>query len=67
MPTALALAVLTPLLWARHRELDLHSLDEDTPRVLGMRVERSRLVILLALDRILSAWVPFWRQLAPKR
>ncbi|XVS65604.1 iron ABC transporter permease [Actinosynnema sp. CA-299493] len=48
VPTALALALLTPLLWARHRELDLHSLDEDTPRVLGMRVERSRLVILLA-------------------
>ncbi|MEU4743667.1 iron ABC transporter permease, partial [Actinosynnema sp. NPDC023658] len=48
VPTALALLLLTPLLWARHRELDLHSLDEDTPRVLGMRVERSRLVILLA-------------------
>ncbi|MEU4768636.1 iron ABC transporter permease [Actinosynnema sp. NPDC023794] len=48
VPTALALVLLTPLLWARHRELDLHSLDEDTPRVLGMRVERSRLVILLA-------------------
>ncbi|MGW4112494.1 iron ABC transporter permease [Actinosynnema sp. NPDC004786] len=48
VPTALALALLTPLLWARHRELDLHSLDEDTPRVLGMRVERSRLVILVA-------------------
>ncbi|GAA1283955.1 iron ABC transporter permease [Saccharothrix xinjiangensis] len=46
VPTALALALLTPLLWARHRELDLHSLDEDTPRVLGMRVERSRLVVL---------------------
>ncbi|MFE9746334.1 iron ABC transporter permease [Saccharothrix saharensis] len=48
VPTVLALVLLTPLLWARHRELDLHSLDEDTPRVLGMRVERSRLVILLA-------------------
>ncbi|MFT7840937.1 iron ABC transporter permease [Saccharothrix sp. BKS2] len=46
VPTALALALLTPLLWARHRELDLHSLDEDTPRVLGMRVERSRLAVL---------------------
>ncbi|RKT52860.1 iron complex transport system permease protein [Saccharothrix australiensis] len=48
LPVALALAVLTPLLWARHRELDLHGLDEDTPRVLGVRVERSRLVILAA-------------------
>ncbi len=48
VPGALALLVLTPLMWARHRELDLHALDEDTPRVLGLRVERSRLVILLA-------------------
>lgn len=48
LPTLLALVLLTPVLWARHRELDLHSLDEDTPRVLGMRVERSRLVILVA-------------------
>ncbi|GGS35809.1 iron ABC transporter permease [Actinokineospora fastidiosa] len=48
VPTALALVLLTPLLWAHHRELDLHSLDEDTPRVLGMRLERSRLVILAA-------------------
>ncbi|WP_433269176.1 iron ABC transporter permease [Actinosynnema sp. CS-041913] len=48
LPVGLALALLTPLLWAWHRELDLHSLDDDTPRVLGMRVERSRLVILAA-------------------
>lgn len=48
LPVALALVVLTPLLLARHRDLDLHSLDEDTPRVLGMRMERSRLVILAA-------------------
>ncbi|AUI63880.1 iron ABC transporter permease [Amycolatopsis sp. BJA-103] len=45
-PVALALIALTPLLWLKHRELDLHALDEDTPRVLGMRIERSRLVIL---------------------
>lgn len=48
VPTALAVVLLTPLLWLRHRELDLHSLDEDTPRVLGMRVERSRLAALTA-------------------
>ncbi|QFZ17026.1 iron ABC transporter permease [Saccharothrix syringae] len=47
LPTALALAVVTPLLWLRHRELDLHGLDEDTPRVLGVRVERSRLAVLV--------------------
>ncbi|WP_414940061.1 iron ABC transporter permease [Amycolatopsis sp. cmx-11-51] len=45
-PVALSLIALTPLLWIKHRELDLHALDEDTPRVLGMRIERSRLVIL---------------------
>ncbi|MBY8847745.1 iron ABC transporter permease [Saccharothrix sp. MB29] len=48
VPTLLALALLLPLLWSRHRELDLHSLDDDTPRVLGLRVERSRLVVLVA-------------------
>ncbi|CAL9623468.1 Petrobactin import system permease protein FpuB [Actinosynnema sp. ALI-1.44] len=46
LPVSLALLVVTPLLWWRHRELDLHSLDEDTPRVLGLRVERSRLAVL---------------------
>ncbi|WP_037307898.1 iron ABC transporter permease [Amycolatopsis orientalis] len=47
-PVALSLIALTPLLWLKHRELDLHALDEDTPRVLGMRIERSRLVVLAA-------------------
>ncbi|KZB86902.1 iron ABC transporter permease [Amycolatopsis regifaucium] len=47
-PVALSLLALTPLVWFKHRELDLHALDEDTPRVLGMRVERSRLVVLAA-------------------
>ena len=48
IPVALALVLLAPLLWSRHRELDLQSLDDDTPRVLGVRVEPSRLVILVA-------------------
>ncbi len=47
-PVALSLIASTPLLWIKHRELDLHALDEDTPRVLGMRIERSRLVVLTA-------------------
>jgi len=46
LPVGLSLALLAPLLWARHRDLDVHGLDDDTPRVLGMRVERSRLAIL---------------------
>ncbi|MEV0677864.1 iron ABC transporter permease [Actinosynnema sp. NPDC050436] len=48
LPVAVALVALTPLLWTRQRELDLHVLDEDTPRVLGVRVERSRLLVLVA-------------------
>jgi len=46
VPVLLALVVLTPVvLYARHR-LDLLVLDEDTPRILGVRVETSRLVTL---------------------
>ncbi|OXM53183.1 iron ABC transporter permease [Amycolatopsis alba] len=56
-PVALALVALTPLLWVKHRELDLHALDEDTPRVLGMRIERSRLVILGASGILAAAAV----------
>ncbi|GAA3888562.1 siderophore ABC transporter permease CdtC [Saccharothrix violaceirubra] len=48
LPTLAALVLLLPVLWLRHRELDLHCLDDDTPRVLGVRVERSRLVVLAA-------------------
>ncbi|SER26711.1 iron ABC transporter permease [Lentzea albida] len=48
VPGLIALAVLTPLLWSRHRELDLHGIDDDTPRILGMPLERSRVVILAA-------------------
>ncbi|WP_440901101.1 iron ABC transporter permease [Actinosynnema sp.] len=47
LPPALALAAIGPLLWFAHRDLDLHSLDDDTPRVLGVPVERSRLLLLL--------------------
>lgn len=48
VPGLLALAVLLPLLWSRHRELDLHSIDDDTPRILGLPLERSRVVVLAA-------------------
>ncbi|GAB3616082.1 siderophore ABC transporter permease CdtC [Okibacterium endophyticum] len=43
----LAIALLVvPLLVSARRELDLLSLDDDTPRVLGIRVARSRLLLL---------------------
>ncbi|MCK9793804.1 iron ABC transporter permease [Isoptericola sp. 4D.3] len=46
LPVALALVVLVPLAATYRRELDVLSLDEDTPRVLGLPVDRSRLVLL---------------------
>lgn len=46
IPVAVALLVLTPVIvWAR-RELDLLSLDDDIPRILGVRLERTRLIAL---------------------
>lgn len=48
VPVAIALLVFTPvLLWLR-RDLDLMSLDDDTPRVVGLRLEPIRLVALAA-------------------
>jgi ferric hydroxamate transport system permease protein len=46
VPVAVALVVLTPLVVAARRELDLMSLDDDMPRVLGVPLERTRLVAL---------------------
>jgi ABC-type Fe3+-siderophore transport system permease subunit len=46
LPVAVALLVLTPVVVLARRELDLLSLDEDTPRILGVRLERARLVAL---------------------
>lgn len=48
LPVGIALVVLTPLIVIARRELDLLALDDDTPRVLGMRLERARLLALLA-------------------
>jgi ABC-type Fe3+-siderophore transport system permease subunit len=46
IPVAAALVLLTPLLAVATRELDLLSLDDDTPRVLGVPLERVRLLAL---------------------
>jgi ferric hydroxamate transport system permease protein len=46
VPVLLALAVVTPLALAHRREMDVLSLDEDTPRALGVDVERTRLLLL---------------------
>lgn len=47
LPVLIALTVLVPLIGFSRRELDLLSLDDDTPRVLGVRLERTRLVALV--------------------
>jgi ABC-type Fe3+-siderophore transport system permease subunit len=54
LPVLLALLVAAPVLaWAR-KDLDLVCLDDDTPRVLGVQLDRSRLV-LLATAALLTA------------
>ncbi|QLQ36360.1 iron ABC transporter permease [Micromonospora robiginosa] len=54
LPVALALLVAVPAVAAVRRELDLLALDDDTPRVLGVRLERARLVAL-GLAALLTA------------
>jgi ferric hydroxamate transport system permease protein len=45
-PVAIALLACVPVVVLARRELDLVTLDEDTPRLLGVRLERTRLVVL---------------------
>ncbi|GAA1499819.1 iron ABC transporter permease [Streptomyces synnematoformans] len=47
VPLAVVLAVGLAIAAARRRELDLVSLDEDTPRLLGLDLGRSRLWLLI--------------------
>ena len=55
VPLAVVLALALPVVLLRARELDLLTLDEDTPRLLGVRLERSRLLIL-AVAAVLAAF-----------
>ncbi|MEV6410077.1 iron ABC transporter permease [Kribbella sp. NPDC051718] len=57
IPVALALLVLTPVMVLARRELDLLSLDEDIPRILGVRLERTRLVALVGAALMTAAAV----------
>ncbi|CAL9283867.1 Petrobactin import system permease protein FpuB [Streptomyces sp. SudanB135_2055] len=54
VPVALALAVGVGVAFARRTELDLVSLDEDTPRLLGLRLAPGRLGFLV-LSLVLSS------------
>ncbi|WP_051325424.1 iron ABC transporter permease [Glycomyces tenuis] len=57
IPLAAALVVIVPFLVSRRREIDLLSLDDDTPRVLGVRLERTRLLLLAAAAVLTAAAV----------
>ncbi|TWD79171.1 iron complex transport system permease protein [Kribbella amoyensis] len=57
VPVALALIVLTPAIAVARRELDLLALDDDVPRILGVRLERARLVALIASALLTAAAV----------
>ncbi|MHA7145166.1 iron ABC transporter permease [Arthrobacter sp. TmT3-37] len=54
VPLVVALLIGLPVIAAHHRTQDLLALDEDTPRLLGLRVPRAR-VILLAAAVLLTA------------
>jgi ferric hydroxamate transport system permease protein len=47
LPVLVALVALTPVVLVARRDLDLLALDEDIPRVLGVRLSRVRLVALV--------------------
>lgn len=53
-PVAVVLLLAAPLLWAARPELDLLSIDDDTPRVVGIRPERAR-GLLLGVACLLTA------------
>lgn len=48
LPALAALVVLGPLLLSRSRDLDAMRLGEDTASALGVRVDRTRLVVIIA-------------------
>ncbi|MEU8226688.1 iron ABC transporter permease [Kribbella sp. NPDC048915] len=56
-PVALALLVITPFVVHVRRDLDLLALDDDVPRILGVRLERVRLLVLLAAALLTAAAV----------
>lgn len=47
LPVAVALVLGLPLVWLAHRQLDLLAVDDDTPRLAGVRLELLRLVTLV--------------------
>jgi ABC-type Fe3+-siderophore transport system permease subunit len=54
VPLAVALAVSIPVLGVVHRDIDILAQCDDTPRLLGIRVDRTRL-LLLSISVLLAA------------
>ncbi|MFD5224254.1 iron ABC transporter permease [Microbacterium sp. NPDC058342] len=48
VPLALVLLIALPFVIAQRRDLDILAMDEDTPRLVGIRLERTRLALLVA-------------------
>ncbi|MBB2948373.1 iron complex transport system permease protein [Actinoplanes lutulentus] len=46
LPVVVVLVLAVPVVFGMRRELDLLSIDEDTPRIFGVRRERTRFVLL---------------------
>lgn len=57
IPMMLAVLLVTPVLIRTRGELDLLSVDEETPRVLGVNVPRSRLLLLTCAVSLTGAAV----------
>ena len=53
-PVVTVLIVVTPIVVILRRQLDLLAIDEDTPRILGVNLERTRFGVL-ALAAVLAA------------
>ncbi len=56
-PVAAVLLVLTPLVVRWRRDLDVLAVDDDLPRVLGVRLERTRLGVLVVTALLTAAAV----------
>jgi len=54
LPVAIVLVLAVPVLFAFRHRLDLLAVDDDTPRILGVRLERTRLFVL-AIAAVLAA------------
>ncbi|WJL94905.1 iron ABC transporter permease [Microbacterium sp. ET2] len=47
IPLAIVLAIALPFAIVRRRDLDILAMDEDTPKLVGIRLERTRLALLV--------------------